>query len=177
MSALEQKSHLAQTEEERKVFDLELQLWRTFYGFLRWQQECERNTNGTNLTGPDLSVLHVIRMRDRPKSIAEIARLLNRDDDFNIQYSIRKLLKMKLIQKVRVHNSRSVAYQVTQDGTKNTTNFANTKKKILVEKFIKDPELQIEQTTYAMTKLKSIYEEAEHSAAYQATAYPKNEIE
>lgn len=166
MDLLDRQWHLAQTEEELKVTDFEIQLWRVFFGFLRWQQECERNVNGTNLLGQDLSVLHVIRMKDRPKSITDIARLLNRDDTFNIQYSVRKLTKMGLIQSAKISGSKSVAYQMTSEGIKNTDNLAQARKKILIEMFINNnDDLDLEIATKTLSKLKSIYDAAEHAAA------------
>src|SRR5947207_1990398 len=100
MSVLDKTWHLAENEAEIKVTEFELQLWRVFYGFLRWQEKCENIANGTDLTGNELAILHVVRMKNRPKAINDIMRLLNRDDTFNIHYSIRKLIKMGLIKKV-----------------------------------------------------------------------------
>lgn len=165
--------HLAQTEEEIEVTDFELQLWRVFFGFLRWQQECEKNVNGTNLLGQDLSVLHIIRMKNRPKSITDIARLLNRDDTFNIQYSIRKLLKLNLIRKTKIPGSKSIVYQMTELGIENTDNMAKARKKILIEMFIRDSNVDFATTTQALIKLKSIYGEAEHAAVSHMPAMGK----
>ena|SRR3990167_6598940 len=175
MDLLDRQWHLAQTEEELKVTDFEIQLWRVFFGFLRWQQECERNINGTSLLGQDLSVLHIIRMKGRPKSITDIARLLNRDDNFNIQYSVRKLMKMGLIESVRITGSKSVAYQMTPKGIKNTDDFSQARKKILVEMFINnDADLDLEIATKTLAKLKSIYDAAEHAAASHVPPIEKN---
>lgn len=171
MSLIDRTWHLAQTEEEIKITDFEVRLWRVFFGFLRWQEECEKNVNGTNLTGQDLSALHMIRMKDRPKSITDIARLLNRDDSFNIQYSIRKLLKMGLIQKVS--SGKSVTYQMTPAGIQNTDNMALARRKILVEMFIKNADLNLESTMEILAKVKSIYDEAEHAAASHIPAIEK----
>lgn len=166
MDLTDRQWHLAQTEEELKVTDFELHLWRVFFGFLRWQQECERNVNGTNLLGQDLSVLHIIRMKGRPKSITDIARLLNRDDNFNIQYSVRKLIKLGLIESVKVTGSKSVVYQMTPEGIRNTDDFSQARKKILVEMFIDDNEdVDLEIATKTLAKLKSVYDAAEHAAA------------
>lgn len=164
MNLLDKTSHLAKTNEEVQVTDFELQLWRVFYGFIRWQQECEHNVNGTNLMGEDLSVLHIIRMKDRPKSVPEIARLLNRNDNFNIQYSIRKLLKTGLIQKAKLPDSKQAAYITTQTGILNTDKMAIARKNILINA-IKNAGLQLVETTQMLMKLKALYEEAEHTAA------------
>lgn len=159
------KWHLANTDLECKMTDFELQLWRVFFGFLRWQQECERSINHTNLTGHDLSVLHIIRMKDRPKSIPDIARFLNRDDIFNIQYSVRKLIKLKLIKKVKLPNSKTIAYCTTPEGIQNTNNMANARHELLTKVFKKAEKMNLESITQSLVKLKYIYDEAEQEAA------------
>jgi predicted MarR family transcription regulator len=163
-NVLDKKWHLSKTEEDLAVTDFEVQLWRAFYGFLRWQQECERAVNKTNLTGADLSVLHVIRMQERPKSIKDIARFLNRDDNFNIQYSIRKLLKLGLIKKVKLAGIKSVTYASTATGVKNTESFAQARQALLVDVFMKSSGLDLVALAQSLSKLKTVYEEAEHLA-------------
>jgi predicted MarR family transcription regulator len=177
MSPLDKAWHLCQTDDEIRTTDFELGLWRVFYGFMRWQQECERNVNGSNLTGQDLSVLHTIRMKERPKSITDIARLLNRDDTFNIQYSIRKLLKLHFIKKIKLPDSKSISYQMTELGIKNTDNMASARKKILIDMFMKTSNLNLAETTRTLVKLKAIYDQAEHAAASQVGFGSKNENE
>ncbi len=33
--------HLAETESEIEVTEFELLLWRVFYAFIRWQEDCQ----------------------------------------------------------------------------------------------------------------------------------------
>lgn len=165
MTFLDKTWHLTQTEDEIKLTEFELQLWRVFFSFLRWQQECERAVNGTNLLGQDLSVLHIIRMKDRPKSIADIARLLNRDDDFNIQYSVRKLLKLGLINKSKLAGSKSIVYIMTPLGIENTNKMARARKSVLVDMFINKLDVDLESLAQALIKFKTIYSDAEHTIA------------
>ena len=76
-------------DDEMNVTEFELQLWRVFNGFMRWVEECERYVNNTGLDGYDLSILHIVRMKNRPKSVSDIGKILNRTDHFNVQYSIK----------------------------------------------------------------------------------------
>lgn len=173
MNNLDKTWHLAENEDELKVTDFELQLWRVFYGFLRWQEGCERSANGTDLTGNELAVLHIIRMKDRPKSIYDIGRLLNRDDTFNIQYSIRKLLKMGLIEKCKFAQ-KILAYQITEAGTKNTDIYTRARRSILIDLFIKESDLTLTEMTKTLTKLKAVYDEADRTAASYKSPDLKN---
>jgi len=168
MSEIDKSWHLAETEDEIKVTEFELQLWRVFNGFMRWVEECEHLANNSGLDGYDLSVLHIIRMKDRPKSINDIGKILNRSDQFNIQYSIKKLIKMGLIEKNKPFSSRhkqSAMYQITEKGIQNTNAFTAVREKVLIDMFVKDSNLTIEEMTKTIVKLRTIYDDAEQAAA------------
>lgn len=168
MNTFDKTWHLAQTEDEIKITDFELQLWRLFSGFLRWAEECEKQANHTNLTGYELAVLHILRMKDRPKSITDIGRILNRTDNFNIQYTIKKLIKMGLAKKIEEYPnySKSTMYELTEAGIKNTDTYTQARRAILIDMFIKDCEPTLNEVTKAIVKLKSVYDEAEQAATY-----------
>jgi len=165
MDEMEKKPwHLALDTKEIEVTDFELILWRVFYGFLRWQEDCELSVNNTGLTGHELSVLHIIRMKDRPKSIRDIARLLNREDTFNLTYSIKKLLKLGLIEKA-ISTAKKSAYQITEAGIKNTDIMAKARREILISIFKKDPQIALPEITKELIKVIAIYDEAGRIAA------------
>lgn len=163
--------HLAQTDMEVQITEFELQIWRLFNGFLRWAEECERMVNNTGLDGFDLSVLHIVRMKERPKSIADIGRLLNRTDNFNLQYSIKKLLKKGLVRKIEQtpNYSKSTMYEITPEGVKNTETFTTARRKILIDQYIRHADLSLSEVTKTILKLKSIYDEAEQAATLHLT--------
>lgn len=158
--------HLAQSEPEMKLSSFELELWRVFHGFLRWQEDCERCFNSYDLSGNDISVLHVIRARNNPKTIADVARILNREDMYNIQYSVRKLERLELIEKITKKSKKTTAYTITEKGVTNTDVFTTAKRDILVELFKKEINIKtIEEMTAVLVKLKVIYDEAGQIAA------------
>ena len=152
--------HLAKDNKEIDVTDFELVLWRVFYGFLRWQEDCEAAVNKTSLAGSELSVLHVIRMKEKPKSIRDIARLLNREDNFNIHYSIKKLLKMGLIEKAPFLIKKSIAYQITEAGIKNTDLLAKARSNILINIFKREYQITLPTITQELVKIIAVYDEA-----------------
>jgi len=167
MSNLVDKTwHLAKNEEETKLTDFEFQLWRVFYGFTRWQEGCERVANQTDLTGSELSLLHIIRMKNRPKTISELTRLLNRSGSaFNINYSIQKLIKHGLIRKLLdENNKKAFSYEITEEGIKNTDAYTALRQTILIELFKKKKkELNLEQFTDVLSELIALYEEADRT--------------
>jgi predicted MarR family transcription regulator len=169
MANIDKTWHLAATDDEIKVTDFELSLWRIYYGFQRWQEECEKAANDSDLTGDELAILHVIRMKNRPKTIAEIGRLLNRDDTFNIKYSINKLTKKKLIKPV-TGSKRTWNYQVTEEGLKNTEAYTDVRRNILIDLFSKHSNLKLHEWVDKLAEIKSIYDEAVRVAAAYSPA-------
>ena len=167
--------HLANTEEETKLTDFEFHLWRVFYGFMRWQEGCEKVANQTDLTGSELSILHIIRMKDRPKTLNELMRLLNRDDNFNITYSIKKLIKNGLIRKIASdkHNKKTFSYEITEAGIKNTDAYTTLRKNVLIELFAKKRELNLDKLSNVLSELIAIYEEADRTVlSYMGSSNP-----
>lgn len=158
---IDKRWHLADSEEEIKITEFELQLWRVHYGFMRWQEECEKIANSYELSSDELAVLHIIRMKDRPKTIAEIGRLLNRDNHFGINYNINKLLKLDLIEKLQTASKKQYQYTVTEKGLKNTNAYTLARRSVLIHEFVKDlKNINLEEITHGLMKLKAIYEEA-----------------
>ncbi len=157
--------HLANTEEETKLTDFEFHLWRVFYGFMRWQEGCEKVANQTDLTGSELSILHIIRMKDRPKTLNELMRLLNRDDNFNITYSLKKLIKNGLIKKIASdkNNKKTFSYEITKQGIKNTDAYTALRKNVLIELFAKKRELNLDKLSSTLSELIALYEEADRT--------------
>ncbi|HVV67485.1 MAG TPA: winged helix DNA-binding protein [Gammaproteobacteria bacterium] len=159
--------HLAQDESETEVTNFELQLWRVFYGFVRWQEECEKSTNDTNLTGHELAVLHVVRMKDKPKTISDIGRILNRNDMFNINYSLRKLMQKGLVKKSRSGKGvKAFFYEITAKGIEDTDAWSKMRRDVLISAFMKDKTIPLKEMANNLMKIKSIYDEADSIVAY-----------
>lgn len=125
--------HLAENNNELNFTELEFAILRISGAFDRWQKDCLACCIDGGLSGVDNAVLHIIRMHDRPKSISDVARLLNRDDISNLQYSLRKLAKADLIERAGTGNSkRTAAYQVTEKGTRVSDLFAQLRRELLL---------------------------------------------
>lgn len=155
-----------------RVTELELQMWRLFYGFLRWQEECEKNANGTLLSGNELAILHIVKMNNRSKTITDIERLLNRDDIHNIRYSLNKLLKLGLIKKtLSNYNGKNYLFEVTEAGIRDIHHFISLRQSILINMF-HDLKYDLETLTRILSKLRAVYDEADRSLA-QTLTYPK----
>jgi len=159
-TGFDQHWHLSKTNVEISVTELEFSLFRSFEAFSRWQSECLATVAGEAMSGIDNAILHMVRMRDRPKSIKEIAMLLNRDDMPNLQYAVRKLLKNNLIAKEGSDKQRKhVRYSITKKGIRVTDEFAVVRRSVLVEfsKHLKD---DLDLAAKTLELMAGIYDQA-----------------
>ena len=164
--ALDYRWHLAETAVEVEVTELEFALMRAFEGFGRWQSECLAGVCQMPASGPENALLHIIRMHDRPKSIKELARLANRDDVPNIQYSLRKLIGAGLV--VRKGAGRSgVSYEVTDEGRRVTDDYGALRRRLLLAELGNLPgfSTRLAEAARVLNVLTGIYEEVARAAA------------
>jgi predicted MarR family transcription regulator len=165
-AALDYRWHLAQSAEEVDATELEFSLMRAFEGFGRWQSECLASVIDLAATGPENALLHIIRMNERPKSVKELARLTNRDDVPNIQYSLRKLIGAGLV--VRKGAGRSgVTYDVTELGWQVTNDYGAVRRRLLIAQIAAMPgfSARLADATGTLNLLSGIYEEIARVAA------------
>jgi predicted MarR family transcription regulator len=161
--------HLAKSDMEYKVTEFEWSLIRFFETFSRWvlANGMVTITADVDLKYQEHFILHVIRMQDRPKNSATIARLMNRDDIPNIQYSLRKLETAGLIEKQRENNSKTYAYNASELGVKLTDEYYKVRHELLLKRLeeINDVEEKFERGARFMSLLTGIYEEAARDCA------------
>lgn len=158
--------HLATSNSEVDATELEFALMRAFEGFGRWQSECLASVCDLAATGPENALLHIIRMNDRPKSIKDLARLTNRDDIPNIQYSLRKLIGAGLV--LRKGAGRSgVTYECSALGSRVTEDYSALRKRLLLAEIATLPgfSTRLAEAARVLNVLSGIYEEVARVAA------------
>jgi predicted MarR family transcription regulator len=157
---LDQRWHLAATPHEVNVTELEFALMRVRESFERWQGECFAAASGLSASGSENALLHTIRLHERAKPLKELARLTNRDDVPNMQYALRKLTKLGLIE--QIGNRSNAVYQVTAKGREVSDLYAELRRRHLIEftQVVKDMDQRLRQTTQTLNLLSGIYEQA-----------------
>jgi predicted MarR family transcription regulator len=158
---VDRRWHLAQAPLEVRLTELEYALMRTFESFLRWQTECLALSAGIQASGPENALLHVVRMKDRPKSVKELARLTNREDIPNIQYGLRKLMKAGLVEREGASRT-GVVYSVTEQGREVTDRYARARRELLVALAARldDPEKGFGDAAQVLDLLSGLYDRA-----------------
>ncbi|WP_179957711.1 winged helix DNA-binding protein [Exilibacterium tricleocarpae] len=167
---LDKHWHLSTNDHEICLTEIEFALFRNFAAFSRWMDDCAAccHTSVHPCNGMDYAVLNVVRMHERAKSISEIARLMNRNDLSNLQYSVRKLVKAELIEKLGSNDhKRGATYQATRQGVAATDRYAEFRRELLVSltQSISNSEENMNQVARVLSLLSGIYDQAACVAA------------
>ena len=159
--------HLANDETEFRATELEFALMRVLEAFSRWVAAADEMVGLSELKHAEHIILHVIRMQNRPKSGATIARLLNRDDLPNIQYSLRKLENSGYIVKSKEAGTKNHTYGITKLGEKLTTEYSRLRSEILIRrmKSLTDFDARADNATELLSIMTGIYEESARSTS------------
>ena len=165
----DQHWHMATDGHEIGLSEFEFSLLRLTEAFSRWMDDCAAGCgNNTNINGMDFAVLNIIRMHDRPKGITEVSRLMNREDQSNMQYCIRKLSKAGLIEKISTGGSKKGAtYTVSEGGKEMTEQYVRLRTKLLISltKQISQSEEKLEHTSQVLNLMSGLYNQASCLAA------------
>ncbi len=175
---LDRHWHLATNSHEIALTELEYSLFRSYESFSRWMKECTVAASGVNMSANDCAILNVIAMRGRPKGITEIARLLNRDDNTNIQYTIRKLTQDKLVEKTTTDNRRKgVRYRTTPAGNTVIERFVGLRRGLLIDmtKAIRNMDEQLANGSKILDLMTGMYEQAARVAATHRPTFDEGE--
>lgn len=154
--------HLVRSYHDAVTTEFEWGVLRFYQAFERWCTQLAGLTGMSDLNFQEICILHVIRMQDRPKTAAVIARQLNRDDIPNVQYSLRKLLRLKLARKVKESALKTFAYEVTRKGRSVTDAYALLRSELLTEQTrnIEDVDRKLAESTRLISLLTGLYDEA-----------------
>lgn len=163
---IDRRWHLASDEVEIDITEIEYALMRANQAFERWQTECLASVVDLAASGEENAMLHIIRMHERPKTIKDLARLSNREDIPNMQYSLRKLIGAGLV--VREGSGRAgVTYFVTERGREVTDRYAEVRASLLIDAIKSVPNFpqRLEEATRTLELLTGIYEQVARAAA------------
>jgi predicted MarR family transcription regulator len=153
--------HLGKTPQEAHITELEFTIMRFREAFEHWVLQASRTISSIELNLSELNILHTLRAQPRPTSAASIARMLNRDDIPNIQYTLRKLIKLGLVKPQKDVRSKSVNYAATDHAIKMTDEYGELKRELLVRELedITDLDNKIQAANRTLTMLTALYEE------------------
>jgi predicted MarR family transcription regulator len=132
----------------------------SFYRFIG--KTLNHVTEESNFTGYDGVILNTIQAMDRPKSITELQEFTNRTDVANIQYSVRKLERAALVEKVARTSGRGTKYRLTKKGNEVVRAYAEYRRALL-DQFPESTERLVPRLSNArdlMVILTGLYDQA-----------------
>lgn len=157
--------HLATQREDETLTSFEFALMHALEAFQRFSVQGSHLVGATELSFNEVVVLHVVRMQDRPKDASTIAKLLNRDDLPNVLYNLRKLVTLKLIEKVKIGSG--VHFQTTEAGIAVTDRYAELRRQVLLENMgsLEGLNEQLDFATRVLQVMTGLYDAAARETA------------
>lgn len=122
--------HLANNADDELATTFEFALMQVFEAYQRWVVQGQRLVGYPEINYNEVVVLHVVRMQERAKDAATIAKLVNRDDLPNVLYNLRKLVAVGLVRKIRVGSG--TYFEITEQGRIETDRYADLRRDLLV---------------------------------------------
>ena len=111
--------------------EFEFALSMTVHAFQRWMIRCMAAAGVPDLSPLDVLVLHNVNHRSKPKRLADICLVLNIEDTHLVNYSLKKLERLKLLKGGRKGKEKTV--EVTPAGEEACRRYAQIREQLLVK--------------------------------------------
>jgi predicted MarR family transcription regulator len=133
--------------------------------FHRWVIHCMSAAGLKDLTALDVLVLHHVTHRARNKRLADIAFIMNVEDTHLINYSLKKLQGLGVVESSK--NGKEVTYASTEIGKGYVARYREIRESCLIDALKADDALNhdIGQLARLLRVLSGIYDQAARSAA------------
>ncbi|MCV9939976.1 winged helix DNA-binding protein [Boseaceae bacterium BT-24-1] len=145
--------------------EFEFALTMTVHAFQRWMLRCMTAAGIPELTPMDVLVLHNVNHRGKAKRLADICLVLNIEDTHLVNYSLKKLERLKLLKSGRKGKEKTVA--ITPAGEDACKRYAQIREQLLVKSVLAtgiDPG-RLSEIAAAMRSLSGQYDQAARAAA------------
>ena len=111
--------------------EVEFGMMLASHAFERWMVRCMTAAGETGLTATEITVLHTVTHRGRPKRLADICLVLGIEDTHLVTYAVKKLEQRGLVAREKAGKERLIS--VTKAGEKACHRYRDLREKILVE--------------------------------------------
>lgn len=102
-----------------------------YNAFNRWMTRCMAAAGNSELTSLEILVLHNTNHRDRDKRLTDICFLLNIEDSHTVNYALRKLMKMGLLESEK--RGKEVFYKTSPEGRALCGNYRKIREQFLLD--------------------------------------------
>lgn len=132
--------------------------------FHRWMVRCMTASGIPNLSPLDILVLHTVNHRARAKKLADICLVLNVEDTHVVNYALKKLMKLGLVERQR--KQKENLFCATDAGQAACKKYREIREKCLVRSFraLGHADNQIGELAGLLRALSGIYDQAARAA-------------
>jgi predicted MarR family transcription regulator len=135
------------------------------HAFHRWMVRCMAAAGVPDISPFDVLVLHNVNHRSKPKRLADICLILNVEDTHLVNYSLKKLEKLKLIKGGKAGKEKIVA--ITPAGQQACERYRSVREALLVQSVVGtgiDPK-KLSAFAAELRSLSGHYDQAARAAA------------
>lgn len=157
-------AHLA-TGLYPELSELEFGMIVAYNAFSRWITRCMAGAGEADLAVNDILVLHHVHHRNRSKKLADICFTLNYEDTHVINYCLRKLVTLQLINGEKI--GKEVFYSTTPKGVALVERFREVRNRCLLPSMtgeVTDAEI-LSNIARQLRTLSGLYDQAARAAS------------
>ncbi|MEM7719879.1 MAG: winged helix DNA-binding protein [Pseudomonadota bacterium] len=114
-----------------EISELEFGLIIASNAFNRWVVQAMAAAGHPELSALEVLVLHTVRHRDRPKTLAGICLVLNVEDTYLVNYAIKKLTRAGLVETGRRGKEKTV--NATEAGRNACASYRDIRERLLLD--------------------------------------------
>ncbi len=135
------------------------------HAFHRWMVRCMAAAGVPSLSPVEILIIHSVRHRDRPKTLADLCLVLDIEDTHVANYAVKKLDAAGLVKTGK--SGKEKVIQVTDKGLEALTRYSEIRERLLVEATKVSGLSQDDLSSIAshLRALSGYYEQAARSAA------------
>ncbi len=133
--------------------------------FDRWKVRCARAAGLQDVGALDVQILHTLNSRGRDKTLAELCLILNIEDTHTVNYSLKKLIRLGLVDAGRHGKERH--YRTTASGHEACRQYRSVREDCLVEVYRAlgtQDEAEVRNLAQALRALSGLYDQASRAA-------------
>lgn len=162
--AIVSSAHLV-SPQSAEMSEFEFGLIVAGNAFHRWVVHCMSAAGLKDLTPLDVLVLHHVTHRARDKRLADICFIMNIEDTHLINYSLKKLQNLKVVEGSK--NGKEVTYASTEAGRAHVQRYREIRESCLVDAMKADGSMNrdIGELARLLRVLSGMYDQAARAAA------------
>lgn len=133
--------------------------------FTRWMIRCMSAAGHQDFSPLDVLVLHNVNHRSREKRLADICFVLHVEDTHTVNYSLKKLVKLDLLQKEK--RGKEIFYKTTEEGARVCKDYREIRERCLTSVYrnLEKEGSEISEAASLMRLLSGLYDQASRAAA------------